>query len=138
MEFARGKKETLIDHWHTSQKVETKEQLILLEGLKKKKSVPEVVSICLSEQKAKTVEDTAVLADEYVLAHKATVRLAAGSTLRLRLMQLQRSRLQGQVSSGSSTPYASTNKISHSKKLGLDRICFYCKKPGHIVLTALF
>lgn len=34
VEFAR-EKETLIDHWHTSQKVETKEQLILLEELKK-------------------------------------------------------------------------------------------------------
>lgn len=86
VEFA-WEKDILFDRWCASQRVETKEQLqqlILLEEFKN--CVPEVVSTYLSEQSAKTVEDAAVLADEYVLAHKATF----SPTLRLRLIQLHR------------------------------------------------
>lgn len=70
VEFAR-EKEGLFDRWCTSQKVESKEdlkQLILLEDFKN--CLPETVTVYLNEQKAKRLDEAAVLAEEYVLTHK--------------------------------------------------------------------
>lgn len=64
-------KENLFDRWCTSQKVESKEhlrQLILLEEFEN--CLPEVVSVYLNEQKAMTLEQAAILADEFILTHK--------------------------------------------------------------------
>lgn len=70
VEFAK-QKENLFDRWCTSQKVESKEHLrplILLEEFKN--CLPEVVSVYLNEQKAVTLEQAAILADEFILTHK--------------------------------------------------------------------
>ena len=71
VEFAR-EREFLFNRWCTSQKAETKYQLrelVLLEEFKN--CVPEAVATYLSEQRVTEVGDAVVLADEYVLAHKA-------------------------------------------------------------------
>ena len=70
VEFAR-EKEILFNRWCASQKAETKEhlrELVLLEEFKN--CVPEAVATYLSEQRVARIGDAAVLADEYVLAHK--------------------------------------------------------------------
>jgi hypothetical protein len=129
VEFAR-EKEILFNRWCASQKAETKEQLrelVLLEEFKN--CVPEAVATYLSEQRVARIGDAAVLADEYVLAHKTVfndnpreakdhasprpLRFTAGS--------------DGTGSSGFSTKPASSGSGNS------ERVCFFCKKPGHVI-----
>lgn len=70
VEFAR-EKEMLFDRWCSSKKVDNREKLrdlMLVEDFKN--CLPDAVSTYLNEQKAETLREAAVLADEYVLTHK--------------------------------------------------------------------
>ncbi len=70
VEFAREKR-TLFEKWCLSNRVATFDQLqelVLLEEFKN--CVPESVVVHLNEQKVTSVNDAAVLADEFVLTHK--------------------------------------------------------------------
>lgn len=125
VEFAK-QKENRFDRWCTSQKVESKEhlrQLILLEEFKN--CLPEVVSVYLNEQKPVTLEQAAILADEFVLTHKVNF----GD---------KQTEFQGQSKPNRSRFVKSVPLASPVKKITNDgsipeRACFYCKRPGHLI-----
>ena len=129
VEFAR-EKEILFNRWCASQKAETKEQLrelVLLEEFKN--CVPEAVATYLSEQRVARIGDAAVLADEYVLAHKTVFndnpREARDHVSPRPLRFTAGSDCTG--SSGFSTKPASSGSGNS------ERDCFFCKKPGHVI-----
>ncbi|KAI5094263.1 hypothetical protein C0J45_15987, partial [Silurus meridionalis] len=70
LQFAR-KKETLLDKWCASSKVndfDSLRELMLLEEFKT--CLPDRVVVYLNERKVSSVSEAAVLADEFVLTHK--------------------------------------------------------------------
>ena len=111
-------------------KAETKEQLrelVLLEEFKN--CVPEAVATYLSEQRVTKVEDAAVLADEYVLAHKAVFNdkpCGARNHASPRPLRFK----AGSNGPGFSVPAI---KPASSGSGHSERVCFYCKKPGHVI-----
>lgn len=117
VEFGKDK-ETLFDRWSESQLADSREKLrdlIILEELKK--LLAPVVATYVTEQKAVTVAEAAVLADEYVLVHNFTK-----DCFRFRAR-----------TSGMSDSEEKQN-VQVKKE---DRQCFYCKKPGHVVVECL-
>uniref|UniRef100_A0A9J8CV35 Gypsy retrotransposon integrase-like protein 1 n=1 Tax=Cyprinus carpio carpio TaxID=630221 RepID=A0A9J8CV35_CYPCA len=120
-------KENLFDRWCTSQKVESKEhlrQLILLEEFKN--CLPEVVSVYLNEQKAVTLEQAAILADEFILTHK--VKFGDKHSEVQDQSKHKRSQFVKSVPSGSSP----ANKMTKDGLIS-ERACFYCKRLGHLI-----
>ena len=81
----------------------------MLEDLKK--CIADRVVLYLNEQKATTLASAAVLADEYVLAHKVSFIVTEKSHV-------------------NSMQQSQTVKTSVSKE---NRECFYCHKPGHVI-----
>ncbi len=124
VEFAK-QKESLFDRWCTSQRVESKEQLrqlILLEEFKN--CLPEVVSVYLNEQKAVTLEQAAILADEFVLTHKVNFGDKQAES---------QSKGQNNRFRYGKFPVSSPAKKLVSDSSTSERVCFYCKKPGHLI-----
>lgn len=73
LEFAR-EEENLFDHWCTSVKVTTKEQLrelIILEEFKS--CVPNAVAMHLNEHKGSKMSNAALMAEEFVLTHQLSI-----------------------------------------------------------------
>lgn len=99
-------------------------QLILLEEFKN--CLPEVVSVYLNDQKAVTLEQAAILADEFVLTHK--VNFGDKQAEFLGQSKPNRSRFVKSVPLASSPAKKITNDGSIS-----ERVCFYCKRPGHLI-----
>lgn len=132
VEFGR-EKEILFDRWCASQKVETKEdlqQLILLEELKN--CVPEAVALYLSEQRVQNVNTAAVLADEYMLSLKISFNNKSNAGTRSH--PPQRPCFANKVFDSYLAPCASSSKASASaKSSSSDRVCCYCKRPGHMI-----
>lgn len=74
VEFAH-EKEILFDRWCASKKVESREQLrqlMLVEDFKN--GLPAVLSTYLNEQKAETLHNASMLADDFVLTHKVAFK----------------------------------------------------------------
>lgn len=116
VEFAR-EKGTLFDKWCASAKCDTfskLRELILLEDFKK--NLPDKVVVYLNEQKAATLTEASVLADEFVLTHRNTF-----------VPNSERA---------SSAPEAQPNSLN-SGKVREQRECFYCRKPGHVISNCL-
>lgn len=82
VEFTR-EKSVLFDRWIKACKAtdyESLRELLLIEEFKN--SVPERTALYLNEQKVTTVQQAAILADEYALMHKTTfVRSSSESGL---------------------------------------------------------
>lgn len=69
VEFGQDKA-VLFDRWCSSQRVDSQEklhELILLEEFKN--CLPTAVATYLAEQKAESISEAAILADEYILMH---------------------------------------------------------------------
>lgn len=120
VEFAR-EKEILFDRWCVSQKAESKEQirqLILVEEFKN--CLPAPLSTYISEQKADTLHKAATLADDFVLTHKVTFKEKSWD----------RAPAASPVSD-----FRKTTSVKPSKPIVMvdDRVCFYCKAPGHLI-----
>uniref|UniRef100_A0A671UEB7 Gypsy retrotransposon integrase-like protein 1 n=1 Tax=Sparus aurata TaxID=8175 RepID=A0A671UEB7_SPAAU len=127
-EFGRNK-EIMFDRWCRATSVAdfvSLRNLILLEEFKN--CLPDRIATYVNEQKASTVSDTAVLADEYVLTHR---------------YNFERPHLSAERSAPVANPFVfpikshlqdeakPPNKESADTK---DRpICFYCKKRGHTI-----
>ena len=82
VEFAR-EKEVLFERWCSSTGVKSLEDLkalLLMEEFKK--CLPDRVATYLNEQKPIRLSDAAVLADEYVLTHKAVFSERGGAQAR--------------------------------------------------------
>lgn len=131
VEFAK-EKENLFDRWCTSQKAESKEQLrhlILLEEFKN--CVPVAVSTYLNEHKVLEIGEAAVLADEFVLTHKSVFEE------KYRVESRGKGPFRGgrfpKPVSTSPGPFTSTPKHGGPASTFPEKVCFYCKKPGHIV-----
>ncbi len=105
--------------------MESKEQLrqlILLEEFKN--CLPEVVSVYLNEQKAITLEQAAILADEFVLTHKVNFGDKQAES---------QSKGQNNRFRYGKFPVSSPAKKLVSDSSTSERVCFYCKKPGHLI-----
>lgn len=116
LEFAR-EKGILFDSWsQASGVVDFKSlcELILLEEFKN--CVPEQTVMYLNEQKVATLQEAAVLAEEFALTHKAVFNKAESSFGRRAVK---------------------TSPLRGLSGVKMDRQCFYCHKLGHIVSDCL-
>ncbi|KAL3992385.1 DnaJ-like proiein [Sarotherodon galilaeus] len=115
VEFAR-EKGILFDKWCVASKAsdyDALRELVLLEDFKK--CIPERIVLYLNEQKVTSLASAAVLADEFVLTHKASF-------------------------TGSEKPRVSTVQPPHTAKVSgsrENRECFYCHKTGHVIADCL-
>lgn len=128
VEFAR-EKEIMFTRWCQSQKVENLDQLrelILVEEFKN--CVPASVSTYLNEQKALTIADAAVLADEFVLTHRVSFpdRVLNDQSKRT----LRNRWIPPMVPSGSVSSVPPVSKRVFQEKRG-KVLCFYCHRAGH-------
>ena len=109
LEFAR-EKETLFDRWCSARVVDSQaklRELILLEEFKN--CLPSPVATYLNERQTNTVREAAVLADEYALTHRMSFRDR-----------------QSEHSQSGRNDRPQTSRDTNA-------VCFYCKKPGHLV-----
>ena len=132
VEFAR-EKEALFDHWCTAKQVDKDycklRQLLLVEEFKK--CLQSDVKMYIDEQKADSLHQAAVLADDYSLTHKMTFPSKSD-----------------QAGGRSSVPDRKNFEmdrhsppITRSKNHGQNNprvlaggpVCFYCKRRGHIM-----
>ncbi|CAI5678278.1 unnamed protein product [Oreochromis niloticus] len=120
VEFAR-EKAVLFDKWLAASKVKNfteLKELILLEEFKT--CLPESIVVYLNEQKVELLSKAAVLADEFVLTHRASL-----STVRRECV--------------SPTQHAKSYRVSPKRQTRSaaipvsDRKCFYCHEIGHLV-----
>lgn len=126
VEFSK-EKETLFDRWCTSQSVETQEdlrQLVLLEEFKH--CLPNAVCTYLNEQKVKTLDRAAVLADEFALTHKQSFDKDHVEQRKKTLFQKTNPSRSFSAASGYSRKSSTVNAPA-------EKVCFYCKKPGHLI-----
>ncbi|KAK0144157.1 hypothetical protein N1851_017473 [Merluccius polli] len=116
VEFAR-EKGTLFDKRCSSCKVadyKSLREMLLVEEFKR--CLPDRIVVYLNEQKVSSLSCAAVLADEYVLTHKAAFGPQTGS-----------------VADGRNS---SVSIQSNNVQKG-DRECFYCHKTGHVIANCL-
>lgn len=83
MEFAQ-EKEIMFTRWCQTQKVETLNQLRELILIETFKNCVRTVSTYLNEQKAPTLGDATILADEFVLTHRVFFLLVEGQVIRVK------------------------------------------------------
>lgn len=117
VEFAR-EKGILFDKWSTACKAcdyESLRELILLEDFKK--CLPDRIVIYINEQKVSKLSSAAVLADEFVLTHRTV--FSSGSEEKTRQPSVRQN----------PPPTGSPKKV--------ERECFYCRKPGHLISNCL-
>ena len=117
VEFGRDKA-ALFDRWCSSQRIDSQEKLrdlILVEEFKN--CLPTAVATYVSEQKAESISEAAILADEYVLTHN-----------------IARERYRLRVNPSTTTDVDTRRNVTIKSD---DRHCFYCKKPGHVVAECL-
>ena len=117
VEFAR-EKGTLFDKWCSSCKVadyKSLREMVLVEEFKR--CLPDRIVVYLNEQKVSSLSCAAVLADEYVLTHKAAFGPQTGG-----VSDGRRSSASGQTS----------NSVQKD-----DRECYYCHKTGHVIANCL-
>lgn len=113
VEFAR-EKGVLFDKWCTSSKITDFKTLL-------KNCIPERVVMYLNEQKATTLSQASVFADEFALTHKNVL-------------------IPARPDKTASLPVTSSNQPrpkSNLPKAKEDRECFYCHKSGHLIADCL-
>ncbi len=82
------------------------------------------LSVYLNEQKAVTLEQAAILADEFVLTHKVNFGDKQAES---------QSKGQNNRFRYGKFPVSSPAKKLVSDSSTSERVCFYCKKPGHLI-----
>ncbi len=124
-DFAR-EKVTLFDRWCAACKVEdfsSLRELMLLEEFKN--CVPERIVVYLNEQKVVTLQQAAMLADEFALTHKGVFSKSISSSVSPPHLSASKKPSDRQV-----PRVGSTNSTSSAKT---DRLCFFCHKAGHLI-----
>lgn len=120
VEFVREKR-VLFEKWCLSSRVTTLkelQELILLEEIKN--CVPANVVVYLNEQKVTSLDDAAVLADEFVLTHRNFSVAATIKTQETTENSIQRVvRPKREM----------THKFGGTDK----RVCFFCLDPKHLI-----
>ncbi len=127
VEFAREKR-TLFEKWCLSNRVTAFDQLqelVLLEEFKN--CVPESVVVHLNEQKVTSVNDAAVLADEFVLTHKSVFH---NSRCNVSYSQNIDSDKGTTLNSSRTKPMTQPNWPEKTKS---KRACFFCLDPSHMI-----
>ncbi|CAI5670853.1 unnamed protein product [Oreochromis niloticus] len=122
LEFAR-EKGILFDRWCQASKVSefnALRELVLLEEFKN--CVPECTVLYLNEQKVATLQEAAVLAEEFALTHKSVFVGKSESPYHEQMKK-------------DTKPHPQQPRGSSGSKS--DRQCFYCHKVGHIVSECL-
>ncbi|XP_035984480.1 uncharacterized protein LOC118558122 [Fundulus heteroclitus] len=120
VEFAR-EKNVLFDKWCYSCKVKTIDDLkslILMEEFKK--CLPERIVTYLNEQKALSLANAALLADEFILTHKSV--FPSQNSVSENVSERQNAFVRS----------VSRNVPSVASKAN-NRDCFYCHAPGHLI-----
>ena len=142
VEFARTK-EQLFDRWCSSQKVDKDHdrlrQVILIEEFKR--CIYNDVRTLINEQKAKTLEEAARLADDYSLTHKVVFEekpsnffTPCGQNLPTTLRNPQKENPNQRQTYGNSSCPSSTsfiqNKPAGARKPFKLITCYYCRREG--------
>ena len=144
VEFAR-EKENLLDRWCYSKEIGKDfnkfKQLIILEEFKNKIHVD--IKTHLDEQKVNTMEEAAVMADDYAITHKVSSKFTPRKTYQVgsKFCQAYRGHWGDSQTYSKKMEQASADKsksaVAESIKKGMDgkpRLsCAYCKKEGHII-----
>ncbi|CAI5682368.1 unnamed protein product [Oreochromis niloticus] len=123
LDFAREKAK-LFDRWCSASQVNNLgllRELVLVEDFKN--AVPECIALYLSEQRVSTLQQAAILADEFKLTHKTK---AVGHDIPLCHSTSWR---------GESGPANKAEKVVVSRPK--TKLCFFCHKPGHLVANCL-
>ena len=130
-EFAR-EKEALLDRWCSSKEVakdfEKLRQLILIEEFKA--CVPPGIKTYIDEQKASTLHQAAVLADDYSLTHRNAFAPADSSG-----SAGSRDDKSAASPSSNNTPFGK-HRNQHDNRINLkshSMVCDYCKRRGHVM-----
>ena len=112
------------NRWCSASEVGTFEQLCDLVALEQVKNcVPKNVATYLNEQKVKTPQEAAVLADEYILIHKGTFCKDSVDAQNTSACTDKLVLLHGESSS---------SRVDRSwKKRDSSKICNYCQHKGH-------
>ncbi|KAL0153990.1 hypothetical protein M9458_050705, partial [Cirrhinus mrigala] len=122
VEFAR-EKTTLFEKWCTASKITTLEQLkelILVEEFKN--CISEKIVVYLNEQKASSLSEAAIFADEFVLTHKVAFTSPRSS---------RRTVVERNYSSKATAAVPKDDQNSDSSVMS--RECFYCHEKGHLI-----
>ena len=139
VEFARSK-ETLFDRWCTSKDIagnyEKLRQLILIEEFKK--CLPSEVKTYIDEKKVETLNQAAVMVDDYILTHKASIgKPQISSTLNKNVEPFYPSdNGQKQTHPRGNARNLSRNSRYHLRRpppLPAEPECFHCHKRGHVM-----
>ena len=140
VEFARSK-ETLFDRWCASKEIqedfEKLRQLVLIEEFKK--CLPNEVKTYIDEKKVDILNQAAVLADDYILTHKAPVGQGTqfSSTLNRHVQPFVPTNGGGRPANHRGNARNSQRSLCyHLRKpptLPAGPECFHCHKMGHVM-----
>lgn len=86
-----------------------------------KSCLPERVVVYLNEQKVTSLQQAATLVDEFMLTHKTAFGRSSSSHV------LSREEDVAPTGAGASAPVGTK----------LEKQCFFCHKPGHIVVDCM-
>ncbi len=128
VEFAREKK-TLFEKWCLANKVmdfEQLQELILLEEFKN--CAPEHLVVHLNEQKVGTLSEAAVIAEEFVLTHKAVF-----PTSRQSKRQFWNTEQSERETFSIQREMADKGRKADVRRSSSKRVCFYCLDSGHLI-----
>ena len=129
IEFARDK-EALFDRWCTSKEVakdfEKLRQLILLEEFKS--CLPSNIKTYVDEQMADSLQQAAVLADDYSLTHQGTFSPSGGP-------HNKGTHSNRKLNSDESQSAGKGEDFQRSLRRGMSGgpVCNYCKRRGHVI-----
>uniref|UniRef100_A0A8C2FDI9 SCAN box domain-containing protein n=1 Tax=Cyprinus carpio TaxID=7962 RepID=A0A8C2FDI9_CYPCA len=133
VEFAREKKNHF-EKWCLSSKVNSFEQLqelLLLEDFKR--CIPEKIVVHLNEKRVVSLQDAAVICDEFVLTHKQVFSSPRPTrNLSFRDESRERGMPKTPHSYRNDMPVAS-GRSPVAKLNGDGRVCFYCLDPSHLI-----
>ena len=137
VEFARNK-EQLFDRWCCSKKIDENydklRQLMLVEEFKR--CIQSDVKTFLDEKQVETLEEAALLADDYYLTHKVSFIAKPKPTSSHPQNKFMSGNSSG-TPSQSNTPKPNSTSETKSQYPLSRPTCNYCKKPGHLVSECL-
>ncbi len=90
-----------------------------------KNCVPERIVVYLNEQKVVTLQQAAMIADDFALTHKGVFSKSISSSVSPPHLSASKKPSDRQV-----PRVGSTNSTASAKT---DRLCFFCHKAGHLI-----
>jgi len=134
VEFGR-EKEMLFDRWCLSKNVNKEyvqlRQLVLIENFKN--CLPTELKTYIVEQMEESLQEAAVLVDDYALTHKPVFNHSGDG--QPRTVTKSNPRTVSASSGGSQTSGSNSSNllVCRSPRFSTGPTCYYCKKKGHVM-----